>query len=246
MKSHSVATDTGRGKRVTRTQRRAMERAEKRQRTRQSGRFAGLPMATLIGGLVTILAVLTIITVGLLRSYASTSSRGGLTDAQALNPQPALLAVGQQAPDFTLQDTAGKSYSLAAQRGHPVLLEFFAVWCPVCQGEAPTIAQLTQNYVPKGVRVWSVLASPYSRNYDISGGSDLSLATSADLAWYARSFNVRHPQLVDPKFNTVNQYGVNAYPGIYVVNRKGAITYAAVGHQDYAKLSAALNRALSA
>jgi len=200
--------------------------------------------ATIIGAALTIVVVLAIFIYGVIRVNPVGESPAALANASALNPAPTLLRVGQKAPDFTLRDAAGRSYSLASQRGHPVLLEFFAVWCPVCHAEAPTIARVTMEYVPQGVRVWSVLANPYGRNYDISSRTDLSPATRQDLNWYAQTYNVHHPQLVDPNFATVNRYGVNSYPGIYVVNEKGIITFAASGRQPASKLNAALDKAL--
>lgn len=35
------------------------------------------------------------------------------------------IAIGSAAPDFTLPDAKGESFSLAANRGHPVLLVFY-------------------------------------------------------------------------------------------------------------------------
>lgn len=245
MKSHGVLHDTGRARRPVRSARRAQERAEKRQHSRRGRRPAyHLPSSGLIGGALTLLALLGVIIYTIVRMNASDATSGGLADAKALNPATSLLRVGQPAPNFTLRTANGKTYNLAAQRGHPVLLEFFAVWCPVCQGEAPVLAKITRQYVPKGVRVWSVLASPYGKNYDASGRSDLSLATRGDLSWYASKFDVRHPQLIDPQFGTVNRYGINAYPGMYVVDSKGVISFASVGHQGFSKLSMALENAL--
>ncbi len=36
--------------------------------------------------------------------------------------------IGQDAPDFVLQDLDGNSYQLSEQRGHPVVLAYFATW----------------------------------------------------------------------------------------------------------------------
>jgi len=155
-----------------------------------------------------------------------------------------MLSQGSRAPDFTLRDTNGQAFRLSAQRGHSDLLEFFAVWCPVCQGEAPTIARITREYVPHGVRVWSILANPYGPNYELSGRSDLTLATTKDLGWYAQKFNVRHPQLIEPQFSVVNEYGIRAYPGQYVVGSRGIITHVASGREPYVTLSAALDKTL--
>ena len=36
--------------------------------------------------------------------------------------------IGKIAPDFTLLDVDGKSYTLSDFRGHPVVLSYFATW----------------------------------------------------------------------------------------------------------------------
>src|SRR5947209_128002 len=127
--------------RTTRAERRAEERAQPRVRSHKT--TSRKPNVALIGGIVTVLVVAAIVAIGIWRNSAA-SSPSALTVAADLNPAPNQLAVGTKAPNFTLHDASGKSYSLAAQRGHPVFLEFFAVWCPVCQGEAPTIAKINK------------------------------------------------------------------------------------------------------
>src|SRR5436305_11026867 len=112
---------------LTRAQRRAAERARPRARKTQPRR---LSTSAIVGGVVTVLAVLAILVYAFARNTASGGQKG-LADPSALNPRTALLALGSQAPNFALQDASGRTYHLAAQRGHPVLLEFFAVWCPV-------------------------------------------------------------------------------------------------------------------
>ena len=245
MKSQGLKSPVYRNSRVTRRDRRVMQREEAHQKAHQKvQQKSRLSFSTNVGLVLTVLAVAAILGYAALRTQAATGS-DGLTNPNALNTNGALLKVGQTAPNFTLSDTNGKTYNLASQRGHPVLLEFFAVWCPVCQGEAPIMSRLTSAYVPKGVRVWSVLANPYGPTYDVSNRSDLTLATRADLTWFADNFNVHHPQLIDPQFQTVNTYGVDSYPGLYVVDAKGVITYASVGHKNYTVLSQQLNRVLA-
>lgn len=108
------------------------------------------------------------------------------------------------------------------------------------------MARLTRAYDQRGVGIWAVLASPYGKNYDASGQTDLTLATRQDLNWYARRFNVHYSQLVDRTFQTVNEYGARYYPTIYVVDGKGIIRYAASGHQAYTTLAKPLDRVLPA
>lgn len=46
------------------------------------------------------------------------------------------------APDFTLADLAGRQVTLSSLRGRPVLVNFFATWCPPCRAELPELQQL--------------------------------------------------------------------------------------------------------
>ncbi len=42
-------------------------------------------------------------------------------------------------PDFTLQVSSGGDFALAAQRGRPVIVHFFATWCDPCRDELPAL-----------------------------------------------------------------------------------------------------------
>jgi peroxiredoxin len=205
-------------------------------------------MPQIIGGLITIVAVLIIAGYGFYQANAhktTTNSSGpALTDPSKYNPKGAMLKVGATAPDFTLKDINGKSYNLAAQKGHPVFLEFFAVWCPHCQHEAPIVQKLSTQYASKGVRVWSVLANPYGPNYDASLGQDRSAATKQDVQQFSSLYSQYDPKLIDPSFNVVNEYGISSYPGLYVIDKTGKIVYSNSGETPQSALTSAINKAL--
>jgi peroxiredoxin len=167
------------------------------------------------------------------RHTSAVSTPKGVVEASAYDPNFSLLRVGSVAPNFQLRDSMGEVYSLKAERGHPVLLEYFAVWCPVCHRETPIMARVTKAYAPKNVTVWAILANPYGPDYEISGGRDLHVATHEDLAWYASTYKANYPLLIDPHFSTVNRYGAASYPTIYVVNVAGRITFAHSGALPY-------------
>lgn len=50
-----------------------------------------------------------------------------------------LVKVGDVAPDFTLSLTDGSKFTLSANRGKVVMLQFTASWCGVCRKEMPFI-----------------------------------------------------------------------------------------------------------
>lgn len=172
-----------------------------------------------------------------------TVATAGLVDATKLNPGGQLLSTGTRAPNFTLPTADGKRYTLSAFRGKPVLLEFFAVWCPHCQRESTVLNQIDRQFEPRGLQTLAILANPYGKNYDNSGGNDLSIATKSDIAWFEQTFGVTHPTLIDPTFTTVNAYNAGSYPTIYVLDKQGIIRYANSGEQPYATLAQAITTA---
>ena len=222
--------------RHTQEQRPAPTGRRARQRAAQAARRRRLALGL---GAGTILIVVAIIAAALL-SQSSGPSTAGLTNPNALNPAQNMLPVRSTAPDVDLATVDGRHYRLSALRGHPVLLEFFAVWCPHCQREAPILTRIDQAFASQGLRSLLILANPYGHNYDVSGGTDRRLATRADIAWFQQTFRVANPILIDPTFATVNRYGVNGYPTIYLLDRKGVIRSATSGEVPYQQLAAAV------
>ncbi|PZA05962.1 MULTISPECIES: TlpA disulfide reductase family protein [unclassified Meiothermus] len=53
---------------------------------------------------------------------------------------------GEKAPDFRLADARGTTYTLASFQGKPVVITFWASWCPVCKAEFPKLHRLAQEY----------------------------------------------------------------------------------------------------
>ncbi len=61
--------------------------------------------------------------------------------------------VGKPAPELEQKEWVGnaKPRTLASLKGHPVLLFFWAHWCPDCKAMAPMIANLMTKYGPQGL-----------------------------------------------------------------------------------------------
>jgi peroxiredoxin len=169
-------------------------------------RVRPLDMALILGGII----VVAIIVMSALSAPAET------IDPNATISNSTKVPVGQPAPDFTLKGVDGNTYSLSAQKGKVVVLEFMATWCPHCQNEAPMYDRLRAKYAGQGVEVWGINATP--QNSTRTGA-----ATVKDLEWFRDTYKTSVPLLWDKTLASANAYGITGYPQVYIVDKQGNI-----------------------
>lgn len=74
-------------------------------------------------------------------------SRGQFIDKYAeVNADLAAPYPGYRAPDFAFEDLEGNVVRLSDLRGKPVLLNFWATWCPPCRKEIPELQKFHEQY----------------------------------------------------------------------------------------------------
>lgn len=76
-----------------------------------------------------------------------------LRDYHQLRAASLLSRIGKNAPDVAVVGMDGASLRLAAFRGHPLWLNFFATWCPPCKSEMPEIERHYRRYYEDGLDV---------------------------------------------------------------------------------------------
>jgi peroxiredoxin len=118
---------------------------------------------------------------------------------------------GSWAPTFALPATTGSRFSLAAQRGHPVVLFFMAAWCTSCLVESHALGDVQRAH---GDSVRAVLI-------DIGRGDSAQALRS----FVQRSRGPNRYWIQDPAGKVATQYRVQTLDTTYVVDKTGHIAY---------------------
>lgn len=123
--------------------------------------------------------------------------------------------IGETAPNFALTDSE-KTVSLDQLRGKPVLLNFWATWCPPCIQEMPSLVQLQKQM---GSRV-TILA--------VSEDAD-----DAAYKQFVRDHNIDLLTVRDAKNSANSLYGTFKFPETYVIDKDGVIRRKFIGAADW-------------
>ena len=118
-------------------------------RRRRARRFPWRPAAWAVAGVVVLAGLVVVARSGVRPS-------GGDVQPSLAVVQPGALAAGQPAPDFRASTFQGSKLSLSGLRGRPVLINFFASWCTVCEAELPGIEQAYRAHQAGGFTVLGV------------------------------------------------------------------------------------------
>lgn len=172
----------------------------------------GLPLVLAAAGvLLAAVAILGILQNRFLLDGSPVADRSGI-QPDLINPPSPDPQAGKLAPDFELDRVEGPKVKLSDFAGHPVLLNYWATWCPPCREELPLIQDRLERYSPDLV----VLT--------INAGEDPETVKNF-IQQNAFSFHV----LLDPEWKAEALYGIYAYPTSVFIDREGLIQARYVG-----------------
>ncbi len=142
-------------------------------------------------------------------------------------PQRQTLAIGAQAPDFSLPGIDGKTYTLNSFKDAKVLvIAFICNHCPTAQAYEERIKQITTDYKDKGVTVVAINPNnPASLRLDELGYSDVG-DSFEDMKVRAKDKQFNFPYLYDGETEiTANRYGPVSTPHIFIFDGERKLRY---------------------
>ncbi|MBN1457939.1 MAG: TlpA family protein disulfide reductase [Armatimonadetes bacterium] len=136
------------------------------------------------------------------------------------------VTAGAPAPAFSFTTFAGDSYTSQDLQGRPVILNFWAAFCPACGEFAPKLEAVYQKHKEAGLFVVSV-----------SAGEPQSL-----LEQKAKSLGLTYP--LASSEDMARAYGITAIPMTYLIDREGRVQASLLGAQDLAALEKEVEKIL--
>lgn len=109
------------------------------------------------------------------------------------------------APELTGFATNGEAFSLETPRTEPLLIHFWASWCPVCKLEQGSIDSIAEDHTVITVAMQS--------------GSAL------EVEHYMEEQGIRAATLVDEEGTLSQRFGVTAVPATFILSADGQIRF---------------------
>jgi thiol-disulfide isomerase/thioredoxin len=146
--------------------------------------------------------------------YKATSIRGRLQKNINL-----LSLEGQPAPALNAKGRLGAP--MPETKGRPVVLFFWAHWCPDCKAEAPIIAQIQAAYQDRGLLVIGPTRryGYAAKGVDATPAEELAHIDSVRQQYYGMIKDMAVPVSDE----TALGYGMDATPTIVLVDRQGKV-----------------------
>ena len=127
------------------------------------------------------------------------------------------------APDFTMLDMEGNEVKLSDFFGTPIVLNFWASWCPPCKAELPDFEEACKRYEGKVTFLMVNLTDGQRETVEVAKS-------------YIASQGYTFPVYFDTNYEAAYVYGVSSIPQTYFINADGSLEARATGMISAAQL----------
>ena len=174
-----------------------------------------------------------------LKTYGNTSM------AERISKNINLISlVGKPAPELELKEWVGsvKPKSLASYKGHPVLLFFWAHWCPDCKAMVPMLNQLVSKYSAQGL----TMVAPTRYYGYVANGDDAKPAVEKPYIEQVRQkYYAPLASFASPLANSIFlTYGCSSTPTLALLDAQGIVRWYHPGAVSDKELDAQIRQVL--
>ena len=121
------------------------------------------------------------------------------------------------APGFSLMDLDEKIHQLRDYKGKPVIVNFWATWCPPCREEMPSMERAWQKIESEGIAMIGI---------NVGEDFDTVFGFTADI-------EVSFPLLLDLDGEVTGRWPIRGLPTTYILNPNGEIVYRMIGSREW-------------
>ena len=117
--------------------------------------------------------------------------------------------ISGSAPDFQADLLNGGTYAFLADKRRPLLLNFWASWCPVCKLEHESIQAISEDHAVITIAMQS--------------------GEAGEVAAYMSQEKLQFPVINDPDGMLARQFGVRAVPSSFIIDKDNNIMFRETG-----------------
>ena len=127
------------------------------------------------------------------------------------------LSEPQPAPNFTLLDMDGVKHQLSDYKGQPIIINFWATWCPPCRAEMPSMERAWNKIKDEGIAMLAI---------NVGEDEDTVFTFLGD---YPANFTI----LLDQSGVVSEQWPVLGLPTTFIISPDGQLVYRAIGGREW-------------
>ncbi len=130
--------------------------------------------------------------------------------------QLSLMVKQPPAADFQLPDLDGNIHRLQDYHGKPIIINFWATWCPPCRAELPSMN-----------RGWKKVKGEIAM-IAVNIGED-----EETIKRFMQDYPIDFQVLLDKNVSSIQTWPISGLPTTFVVSPDGNIHYRAVGEREW-------------
>lgn len=146
-----------------------------------------------------------------------------ITNSNSPKPAETTASAQSKAPDFTVYDANGKPVKLSDFIGKPIILNFWASWCPPCKSEMPDFNEI---YKQQGENYQFMMIN-------LTDGSRETVETASS---FIKEQGYEFPVFYDTDVDAAMVYNTYSIPVTYFIDKDGNLAAYAQGAIDAATL----------